>query len=543
MKKDQIQKIKNKLPFKKPGKRFLSVDLSGSTLEIVYLERFERDIKLIDHVLAYVPLDEAKRDDLISGAIQKFLKKNVILSRGIILSISDSASVSIKTLILPQLPENEILNAAKWQLKDEIPFPIEDVYIDWRLVKSFDDAEGGKKNEIICVAVKKQVLTHYWDLLAKCRLKVTAVTTSSLNYAHLLSFQQDAPKFSAVLDLDHKASTLGAYVDHQLNFVRVLPISWERITLALTENLLSGKDTNNGRLTFDEAEAIKDNFGIVEDETQVVKDTIHGAQIISLIRPLLEALVRELRFSFNYFTASVNLPQPRKLYLTGGGANLRNLNKYLSRELNMPVEYLELPLTPSHKEVPLVDRNRIINAVGAALADSKAAVFLPPELKAKQNESREKMSFRLLNVSVAAVLFLTGFFTQVKIHDYQDRVRIAQLHVNTIASFNTLKAQLNVKEELIKKIQKNELVADGVLKTISLHIPPEIILYDLSLTKDSHTLSARGNITASEEAAGQTLTKFIQQLEGSVFFTEVSLISSRESGLSRDFEIKCDLAY
>ena len=65
--------------------------------------------------------------------------------------------------------------------------------------------------------------------------------------------------------------------------------------------------------------------------------------------------------------------------------------------------------------------------------------------------------------------------------------------------------------ELIKKIQKNELVADGVLKTISLHIPPEIILYDLSLTKDSHTSEFLKNL--KEKLAGEQKELILRQAE------------------------------
>ncbi|MFA5089083.1 MAG: pilus assembly protein PilM, partial [Candidatus Omnitrophota bacterium] len=301
------------------GKKILAVDFSQAMMEIVYVRAWPDRFKLLAYESKKIPSDEEKRAEAIIGAMNEFLSRNSIAGKDVILSLSDMDSVVIKHLVLPNLPEAEILGAARWQMKEDVPFDLEGASIDWQVVSSSVDEEGVKKNAAVFIAAQKEKIAWHLSMMQRCRLNPVKIVSGPFNYAHLLKHIPGKTKAPAILDIDYKCSSLNIYKDNTLHFTRRLPISWEKLTRSLTESLSSEK--GNIELTLEEAEEIRNTHGIPLDDNQTITDNIQATHIISLIRPLLEALVRELKFSFHYMASNSDLEKPSLLFISGGDVN------------------------------------------------------------------------------------------------------------------------------------------------------------------------------------------------------------------------------
>ncbi len=592
----------------KPG-RLLVVDFNQSMIKLVYLEPFSGGFKLLNYGMQPIGSIQEKKEQAAENFLNNFLRKYSIFGQETRVNLSEAGSVIIKYLDLPVLPRGEIISAAKWQLKEDVPFNLETACIDWQIVKEYTDEEGIKKNGIIFAIAKREGVDSCLSFIYKCHLIPSRITVAPFNYANILNYLPSSQKISAVLDIDFQESTLNIYENNKLHFVRKLPISWEKFTLSLMGGGLVSEKGGN-QLSYEEAEEIKNTFGIPLDENQVIHEHIQSSQVISLIRPLLETLVRELKFSFDYFTSTFDAQNPSILYLTGGGANLKNLDSYLNKELHREVKYLPFPdcvHLPHEKEkfeqnkgknfpfqkfnktnpegaeqkkiinapgtIPVLekkiqaeitgspplshekkdsiqkkeklsheDQNVLINTIGAALGDLKSIDLLPVGIKKKKKLVAFKIFFDLGVIFLGIVFLFVLFLTRLQTVEYRNKLKISKAHLKTIEGIKTLKEKIRLREELMDKIQAGTVPPDGVLKVISNLIPTEIILDELEMDQSNHSLVLRGAVSGGEDVAGLIITHVMTQLEASLFFSEVSLISSQRVGVLQKFEIKCTIS-
>ncbi|MDP3142890.1 MAG: pilus assembly protein PilM, partial [Candidatus Omnitrophota bacterium] len=474
--------------------------------------------------------------------INTFIKTNAIEDKDAILSISDNESILVKYLTLPVLPEAEILEAAKWQLKEEVAFDLENALIDWQVVREFTGEDNAKKNEIIFVVAKKEVIDKYLSIVQLCHLEPVRITCTPFNYVNFLKSILENPSNLAVLDIGHDYATLAVYTNNKLNFIRKLAFSSQGLTQSLTGVLISEKGKVD--ISPEEAEDIKNTFGIPVDETQLIKG-VKAVQIISLIRPLLEALVRELKLSFDYFTANFDSPRPGVLYITGGGANLKNLDKYLNTALDIKVTYLPLPpnietLTPGREKLEQ-DQNTLMNALGAAIGGPYGINLLPLEIRTRKTESFQKSSLRFAAIIMGSIFLFLFFIARLDIGVLRGKLKHANARLKAVEPIRGFKQKIDLRLDVMEKIQKGKGPVTGLLKVIGNLLPREIILDELKFDQASHNLIVRGGVSGNEEAASVTLTNFMQQLERTSFIGEVSMLSSKRTGTVQRFEISCDL--
>ena len=179
------------------------------------------------------------------------------------MSISDADGLIIKHLVLPVLPEAEILEAIKWQLKEEMPFALEGAIWDWQLTREYSEEDGARKKGITVAAVKKEIINDYLTIIGNCGLKPMAITSGPFTYAKLLGAYSQNPPCSAVLDIGFKDASLSIYNNNKLSFMRRLSFSAQNLTQSLMGTLVS--DKGRVELSYEQAQDIRNTFGIPED--------------------------------------------------------------------------------------------------------------------------------------------------------------------------------------------------------------------------------------------------------------------------------------
>ncbi|MEA3560851.1 MAG: pilus assembly protein PilM [Candidatus Omnitrophota bacterium] len=533
---------------KKKTKRFLSIDFGLAFIKIVYLESLKGNLRLLNYDFRKIlPVEESRHE--IIGFLNNFLKSNSIPEKKVYLTIAGSDSVIIENLVLPAIPKTEISKAAKWELKNKISFNLDDALFDWQLAREYTDKEGVKKKEIVFILASFKIVNRYLSIVGDCGLNPVSISSGPFNYSHILKHCEKKAKIQAILDMGYNNTALSIYYNNKLIFLRKLAFSSNKLTQSLTTTLAS--DTGKLELSYEEAEKIKQTFGIPREEERISENyNIKPIQVISLIRPFLETLVKELKRSFNYFMSNFQLENPSILYITGGGANLKNLIEYLNKEFVGSVSKLPLSdcidkqaLTRQRQEKLDSDRNRIINALGAVLADTPAVNILPQEVKTRKIGLIQKTSLRIITIMLGVIFLFSLFSVKFQIRDYKNRLESAQVHLQTISGIKSLRQKVGLLENLLDKIKKGRVPVDGLLKVINLSVPNDIMLQELSFNHDRYSLILKGIVPIDEDIAGFALSELMENIELSSFFTEASLLSFKKTGDVQVFEIKCDLIH
>ncbi len=391
----------------------LVVEISKVSLKLAYFLRSGSRLELLSYSLEKINPELGSNSQIIDF-IRVFLKKNSLSVKEAILSIADTDSAAIKYCLLPPLKRKEILSAAIWQVKDEVHFDLGNAYSDWRLVKEFTDEQGARQQGIIFAFSRKETVEKYIKCLAQCDLRVSAIVTSAFNYADILRNMTSDKSISSeiVLEFEYLDSALNLYIGKKLHFTRYLPISVQSFTNSLVGTLLS--DRGRVELTLSEAEKIRDNIGIPLDENVFIKDNFQASQVASLFRPVLESLVREIKHSINYFTSNLGESAPQIIYITGLGANLKNLDSYLTKELGFRAVKLPFPDILGTGRIQsdklLEDKNQMVSCVGAILSADRGLNLLSGDVRTRwiKNVLLKRLSPFAVIIGVL-ILFLMFF--------------------------------------------------------------------------------------------------------------------------------------
>lgn len=535
-------KLANVLKFKQNIRRIACIDFGASCVKIVWLE--VRQDKYI--LLAYI-LKEFDAGSKTASEISAFLKQvfesNQFGVKEVFLSISESDWVFIKKLSLPQMPKDELLNAVKWQLKAEIPFGLEESVADLEIIREYIDSEGAKKIELFCVFGKKNVINKYVSAVIACGLVPQKISSSVFNYSGILNAMPLNPEVSAIFDIGRTHSYITIYQKNKLSFIRSLDFSTSKFSASLVGFLL----TDKGKVEIDlkQAEQLMLQQGIPLDESVKFDAQIKAAQIIPLMRPLLETVAKELARSFDYFKYESGLSSLGVLYLTGGGGNLKNLGSYLTGQLKVEIEKLPLPELVDTKNVDaekfVLDSSQLFSAIGLSLSTG-GINLLPREIKSQKIELIQKTSLRIAAVTIGAMFVFSWFMINFQIRDYKQRLNIAKLHLQSVEEIKSLKRLVDSREDLINTIHKGKVPSGGLLKLVSAIIPSTIILNEFSFDQSSHTMWLEGVVTLGKDSVEKVLTDFMNELENSGFIDDASLINSKEEQGINNFQIKCSLA-
>ncbi|MEI6631758.1 MAG: pilus assembly protein PilM [bacterium] len=528
--------------FKKKPRRFISLDFGQAFIKLLYIEQEQDSFLLLEYGIKALSLDKNDKTE-VAGFITNFLKDNSIPEKETYISISDTDSVNIKHISLPTVPKDEIAQALQWQLKADVSLKLESSLFDWQVVKEYTDAEGARKNDIICIISPREIIDSYVSIVSGCGLTPSGISVSPSNYAHILSRLNNASKAVAVLDIGHREATLGIYSNNKLTFIRKLSFSPDKLAQSLVGTLIS--DKGKIELNRQKAEEIKNDFGIPRDNSGMLRDNIQAMQVVSLMRPLLEALARELKRSFDYFSSNFKEETPSILYLTGGGSYIKNIDWYLHKELVLEVAQLPLPTSLNTQSIDKTrlssNQQQLMSALGMALAGAERINLLPHEIKSQKIEFIQRAALRDIAIVAGAVFLLLFALLAFQIGDYRKRLSAARLHLQAIGEIRELKQKIDLREGLINRIQKEKVPVDGLLVFISTIIDENTILNELSLDQGNNALLLKGVVSTSKDSAETVLADFIKRMKAALFFKEVTLLAYQNTASGQEFEIQCVL--
>ncbi len=517
-------------------KCILVIEFGKAGLKIASFSRSSSKLELLAYSLEKLEPGPQSKVQIVNS-IRGFLNKNSLSAKEAILSIADQDSVAIKYCLLPALKSNEILNAAIWQLKDEVHFDLNDAYSDWRVVKEFVDEEGARHQGTIFVFARKEFVEDHLACLSGAHLRASAIVTGALNYSEILKGMAEDKAVSSeiVLDLGCSDSSLNLYIDKKLYFIRYLPFSVDNLTRSLIGTLTS--ERGKVEVTSSLAEEIRDKVGIPDDGSVFIHDNLRASQILSLVRPVLESLVREIKHSMTYFTSQLEVAQPQIIHISGFGAKLKNLDTYLAKELGVPVSKLPFPdiMNTGRVRSDLTkDRGQLVSCAGAVLLARREAGLLAGDVRKHWIKNILLKRLAPFAVAVGAVVLSLMLISLFTFPMYSYRLKAAKSFFDDKKQLFSFFEKARLGLELKYEISLQRANADALLNFISESIPNDLRLDGLELDQYHGQLILQGQARKDTQ-----LDIFINKLKASDLFVNIEPASL--SG--QEFKIKCKLKY
>ena len=354
---------------------------------------------------------EADPVELVRAAIAEFLGRNDLTNDRVAVAVPGQSGLS-KFIKLPPIEAKKIPDIVKYEARQQIPFPLEQVVWDWqRLAGGFEEGGFVMDSEVALFAMKREQVYKTLTPLLEAGIDVDILQLAPISLANMVIFDQlpdpatidpEKPPPSIVLVSTGVDSTDLVVTNGLKIWQRSMPIGGSTFTKALVKEL---------QLTFAKAETLKRNAARAEDPKAVFR----------AMRPVFNEFASELQRSLNYFTGADRTATIGKVLLLGNATKLRGLTDFVGKQLQLDVQRLE---KFEHLEGPAVlgapafRENRLAfgTAYGLALQAATGAFLktnlLPREIVTDRIVEAKKpwAVAALVGLLASAVLSFAGMF-------------------------------------------------------------------------------------------------------------------------------------
>lgn len=523
----------------KKREAYIGIDIGSSYIKAVLIEKSVTG----ELVLSKANIVESKE------GIRKAVSGMALKRAKVIVSVNCQTACA-RYITVPVMSQKELPEAIKWEVNNRLSLSPEEFTIEYKLEGEVDEAQV-KKFKIKLAVLSTKTINDTLQLLSQAGIEPVSIISSSLAVERITEYMHlNENEITAVIDIGSQFTEIIIVKDGLLRFQRKIAFGGAAITKAMTAILASGQ----GRLelNFEEAEKIKIEYGIPKEAgLSLIEGKATSSQLISLMRPIMERLVREIERSFEYYNQEMPVDKIKKVILSGGGSELGGLVDFLQRSLDIPVSlFTQLKGVDAKKNTSGGVREAVLSrmtmAIGAALSEGKGINFLPIKLKQKKIQvfKHTVIESAVACVVVVLILVMIGIKFQLAMHEEKIRygneiLRKMTPRLEIASNYERLNKELSQKKAFIDAIIGGTPDWGEAFKELSNKIPADAVLTEMRM--DGGALFIKGKITGAVENKEEALSGLISNLEGGIF-KNVSLLSATmgEAEKSKpEFEIKC----
>jgi type IV pilus assembly protein PilM len=548
----------------------IGLDIGSHAVKLVGFKMASNGPFLTRVGIKEIPYGNEEEDSGLLPEVIKALYREVGLNPGKVRLTVSAPAINVRRITLPAMPKDELQEAARWELKEQLSFPVESARIDCHVLKEWTEGDL-KKIDLITVACPKQQIEQILTVAAKADLQPTHLeVTAFALWNALLHFHAPAHEEELAL-IDLGASKTGIHIFQKgvLQFSREITPGGADISRAIQEGLDPAEAPH---LLFSRAERIKHVIGIpVKGPYEKIEgESISVAKISFLIRPLLEKLVNEIIRSLDYYKSHFPVERVNRILLSGGSANLKNMAAYLSGELGLPVECFR-PLKGISFDSGQINPRLVgemgpvfTAAAGVALPQSQGIELLPPKeplwAKIRKGENIAVLSALIIGLILGAVVWSMN--SQLTLLQKEYRSTMAQMR--DLEMLPAKMASLKEKEMQMKQdlsFFSSTMILPGlfreILQELRSLVPGNVALTLLAVQpkaqpsreespdKEGKVLQITGLAFGSDAQCLTALAQFIERLEKSSRFKNARLVLADQNKLysrsGAQFEIVCGI--
>ncbi len=279
---------------------------------------------------------DADPDQLAREALEKFLSRNTLKGDTVVISVPGQSGLA-RFVKLPPVEEKKINDIVKFEAKQQIPFPLEEVVWDYQKLGEGEVSDGfALETEIGLFAMKRDMVYRALEQYKDVNVEVNIIQMAPLALCNFIGYDllnkgkdtppaeddEDETECIVALDIGADNSNLVITDGEKIIWQRPIPLGGNHFTRALTKEL---------KLTFAKAEHVKRN-AIKSPDLR---------KILTALRPVLNDFVNEVQRSLGYFTNTHRKASVTYMVGLGNAFRLPGLQKFLQEKLGLEVRKLQ----------------------------------------------------------------------------------------------------------------------------------------------------------------------------------------------------------
>lgn len=309
--------------FKKKSNMILGIDISSTSVKLIELSRSGGRYKVEAYAVEPLPPNAVVEKNIaelevVGQVLTKLLAKSKTSVKQAAVAVSGSAVITKQIQMEAGLSDDELETQLKIEADQYIPYPIEEVAIDFEVLGPAGVA--GRNNVLLAACRKENVEIREAALaLAGMSAKVVEVEAYALERAYQLVSNQLAGGREnltvAVVDIGATMMTLSVMRNGATIYTREQVFGGKQLTEEIQRRY---------GLSFEEAGLAKKQGGLPDDYE------------LEVLEPFKEGVVQQVSRSLQFFFAAGQYSEVDYILLAGGTSSIPNLDRLVQQKLGTP---------------------------------------------------------------------------------------------------------------------------------------------------------------------------------------------------------------
>ncbi len=302
----------------------LGLDIGTSSIRFVEAQPAGKNFRLLGLGSIPAPSKGIQSDSPLDlqalvEVIKKLLHDGGVRSKHVRLSLPES-KVFTRVIEVPRLSEKELANSLTWEAEQYIPLPLEEVELDFTILRDITSVGTMPKQEVLLVAAPKKIIEKYDAITTQLGLEAVSMETDLLAASRACnpSMQQT----SYLLIVMGSTATNFMILHKGLTVVsRSLEVAGNAFTRAISQEF-------NFELL--QAEEYKKTYGLDQNKVE--------GKVYKALAPIFGSVIEEIKRSIVFYGQKFPDMRLTSAFVAGGGAYLPGLITALASELGIEAQ-------------------------------------------------------------------------------------------------------------------------------------------------------------------------------------------------------------
>ncbi len=306
---------------------YVAFDIGSSSVKMVEAAVDKSGCRLLNAGVMPLPAGAVQNNMVMEGrlvaeAIRKLIQQHGVRSSKVISAVPGRA-VIIKKIQMPRQDEDELEANVEFEANKLIPENLENVNLDYQVLGYL---EGGNKMEVLLVAVKKEIVNSFADVIEAAGLTPAIIDVDYFAMESMYETNYEPQTAGEVIGLIHIGAhytSINVLSNGISTFTGDLPVGGQEFTDSLRRAM---------QISDEDAETFK-IAGLMNGDK--------GSDLEALLRPAAQSLAEDIQRTLSLYGAIASEEGIRNIYLTGGGAKVVGLTSVMEERLGVPVQLAE----------------------------------------------------------------------------------------------------------------------------------------------------------------------------------------------------------
>ena len=511
----------------------LVIDIGHQRIKVAQVRASKGGVTVVKAGAESMMLPPTAEAEVVYQRIQEtlpiLLQRLGIREKRAVVTLPGKAAFS-RRLKVPMVRGRQLDRIIKYEAKQHIPYPLEQVNIDYRV----SEANGESAElEINLVAVRKEVSDAYHQALKKCGIQSDIIEAAPLCLynAYAACAERDINEVTAVVSIGASSTDIIIEQNGAMQFMRSAPVAGNTLTALLAKRL---------EITPEKAEEVKLKSGEeFENLGQVVGDpNISGEVVSEILERGFESIVTEIRRSFDFYVSQPDALPVTRVCLCGGSVKIKGVTEFLGDRLGVPVKLFDAAQVQGvqipNEQAEFLKNEAALMGMAVRIGGKAACAlsFSPPHIKQRLEFERRAPMFSLMALLIVGILAVSIYFLQTMVDtrkqavaQISDVIKPGQDSQPELLKGRTVMKNYDERFSRINEVATKRGFLTRVYLEVQRLIPQDIWLENIDISSGKLTIKGRA-------VNDEKISTYIQKLSTSPFFDNNAVVLKEANDIS-----------